>query len=348
MVRPRPLFSLLVIRGFMLSPKELLDSAGIKYKETSTNLICSCLNPGHIDKKPSMSIHKQTGQFRCFSCQEKGGIKKLYFLVTGRYYKNELDQWSNTHVFPTKRDKEKTISEIKVVGNIYNPLKKKEIRDWLFNYGIENDQFIIDREITYSVYSEMIASHLLVQNPRIEFTKIRDRICSPIYKNNLKINVEARTYLDETPKVLYIKGGSVETFYNWDFINKDKNVIITEGVKGLWRVWNVEQNVIAMFHNLPTDVQIKMLEEIKGNIIFFFDNDRGAKGDQEKKVDGTYQVLLEKLSEETKRRLFWVMSKKEGNDPNDCSYKEIEDLLKKPFSYGVDPNLIYRKRERLV
>jgi DNA primase len=52
--------------------KNLLTSAGITiHKETPTHFIIKCLNPSHADSHPSLSIKKDTGQFKCFSCDMK-------------------------------------------------------------------------------------------------------------------------------------------------------------------------------------------------------------------------------------------------------------------------------------
>jgi DNA primase len=332
--------------------KNLLTSAGITiHKETPTHFIIKCLNPSHADSHPSLSIKKDTGQFKCFSCDMKGGYSKLYFLVTGKDYNKKrvsLD-WLSTKI-KKKEENKKILPEVKIIGTLHDPLKNNEIRNWLFINGIENDNFIKERNITYSICTQMIAEHLVQENPLIKYTEMQYRICSPIYKENKLINVEGRTYLDKVPKILYVKGGTVDSLYNFEYIDKTKDVIITEGTKGLWRVWNVNKNVVSMFHNLPTESQIKMFQEIKGNLIFFLDNDSGGKGKIVKGKEilkGTYQILLEQ-SEELKKRTLWVMSKKEKNDPNDCSYEEIETLLKKPFRLAVDPNFIYKKREVLI
>jgi DNA primase len=282
-----------------------------------------------------MSIHKDKGIFHCFSCGIKGGYPSLYTLITG----SPLHEKNNEHFrFPTVR-KSSEYPSIKTVGNLYNPLHNSDIREWLRINGVEDDTFIKDYDITYSRYSEMIADILIIDDPHVSYTKMKERICSPIIHDGKTINVEGRTVIQEEPKVLYVKGGCVETLYNWDRIDKGKDIIIVEGIKDLWRVWNVNKNVVAMFHNLPTEKQLIMFREVKGELIFFLDNDHGGKGVIDKTGncirDGTFQ----KVKKELNRSFKWVMPKGEGNDPNDCSYSEIERLLKNPHTDKLNPNI---------
>jgi DNA primase len=314
---------------------DLLSHHHIPYIQSGNNVLIRCLNPSHKDTRPSMSIHKDKGIYQCFSCGVKGGYPALYKLITG-YSLYEKDDIQTR--FPTVR-KPSEYSSIKTVGNLYNPLHNPDIMEWLRINGVEDDCFIRDYGMTYSKYTEMIADNLIIDDPQVSYTKMRERICSPIIHDGKTINVEGRTVINEEPKVLYVKGGSVETLYNWNRIDKEKDVIIVEGIKDLWRVWNVEKNVVAMFHSLPTKKQFEMLNEVKGNLIFFLDNDHGGKGVIDKIGtcirDGTFQ----KVKKELNRSFRWIMPKGEGNDPNDCSYSEIERLLKNPHTDKLNPNI---------
>ena len=49
---------------------DFLDKNKITYTKTGTNFVmCSCLNPKHVDKKPSFSLNLSTGYGICFGCQ---------------------------------------------------------------------------------------------------------------------------------------------------------------------------------------------------------------------------------------------------------------------------------------
>ena len=324
----------------MTDIKFLLESHGIDCsKESSSHIIIKCLNPAHSDNKPSMSIRKSDGVFQCWSCGYTGNYNKLHRLVTGESVKeNEKESWSRSiHI----KKKTSIIPSIKVIGNLYNPLENKQIREFLRNVGIYSDDFIKDYGITYSHYSEMIAEHLIGTN--VEYTKMKNRICTPIYKDGKLINMEGRVYepLEElpegTPKILYVRGGSVDTLYNWENIDKSKPVVTTESVKNFWKIWNVYPNTVALFHAIPTKTQLEMLEEV--DIIHFGDNDAGflgekaSKGKPERK--GTMQVLAEKRNKDFK--ICWDRRKHpngKGYDANDCTLDEIKEHLNKAIDYS--------------
>lgn len=337
----------------MLTPKDLLISYNIKIeRESSTHIVCRCLNPHHNDSNPSFSIRKADGYFKCFGCKLQGGYKKLYWLVTGEGLTGEDNvslTWNrNIH----KVEKRKELPEIVTIGTLQDPLKNKDIRKFLYNNGIYSDDFIKDYDISYSVYTEMIAKHL-INVPNMKYTGMTNRICTPIVKENKLINVEGRIYnkIEElpegTPKVLYVKGGSVEHLYNWENIDKTKPVVTTESVKNFWKIWNVYPNTVALFHAIPSEYQLTLLEEV--DIIHFGDNDEGFFG---KYVEGqivrkgTLQALAESYSKDFK--ICYDKRKHpngKGYDANDCTLEEIKNHINKAIYYS---DYIDRKPKRII
>lgn len=143
------------------------------------------------------------------------------------------------------------------------------------------------------------------------------------------VNVEGRTYVGASPKVLYVGGGSVQTLYNWQFINPEEDLVVVEGIKGLWRVWNVFPNIVSMFHAIPSQVQLKMLNSVKGRIILFRDNDEAG----EKSAVALNQGLEKEI-----KVCYSLKKDKDGKgyDPNDCTLKEIEVLIKNAKLFSED------------
>lgn len=304
--------------------EQLLRSNNIKIeRQTSSHLIIRCLSPTHNDSSPSLSIRKSDGYFKCFGCDLHGGPRKLYNLITGKYLNADPTLYFKP---PIVREEQDIIyPEIKIYGSTLNPLANPEIRSWLYTNGIESNQFIKDREVQYSEYTEMGVKN----SPTRETTRMVERICSPIYVDGKLINVEGRTYNGASPKVLYVKGGSVQTLYNWQFIDPTKDLVVVEGIKGLWRVWNVFPNVVSMFHAIPSEHQLKLLNTVKGNIILFRDNDEAG----EKSA-----VAMNRGLEKEIKVCYSLKKHKDGKgyDPNDCSLKEIEVLITKAKLFSED------------
>lgn len=316
--------------------QELLDQFSIDYTENSTHFKCKCLNKYHDDSSPSFYIRKDDGLFHCFGCKIKGNYNQLYKLITGNNFIYDSSQtWSKPTLKSIVHVED---PEIEIIGSLKDPLKNTDIRKYLHSIGIYSDTFIKDRNITYSVYSEMIAKHLMSSN--VPYTKMRERITIPIYKKDKLINVEGRIYipkeeqLEGTPKTLYVRGGSTQYLYNWDYIDLNSDIVLVEGIKDFFKVWNIYSNTVSMFHNFISESQAELLNQCKGNIIVFIDNDVGGWGsyDENGKLvrDGTLQSCEQLLNKEFK----FTYHPKEGKDPNDCSLKEIDILLSKAKYYN--------------
>ena len=62
----------------MIDIERVLDTLGIEYRGGGTNNFkIICVNPAHKEMKPSMYIHKETGQLHCFGCDYTGSLFTL-------------------------------------------------------------------------------------------------------------------------------------------------------------------------------------------------------------------------------------------------------------------------------
>lgn len=302
----------------MVDVEELLAKYCVEIKsETRTEYLVRCINPEHIDKNASMYIRKDDGVFHCFGCQLSGGYKKLESILSGKAiddigfnpYRN-----SSRYLEARRRNsyKEEIPSPITIVGKKYDPLESPKVMAYLRKCGIYNDQFIKDYGLFYCKCAHMyVGDHYSDEN---KITMI-DRICTPVYQNGILINVEGRSYTGQIPKVLYPIGSKIIGLYNWDHIDREKDVVLVEGIKDLWKVYNCYTNVVSMFHCIPSPSQIKQLKEVKGSIIAFIDNDHGG--------GETLCALRKELGFKFKV----CKSSIEGADPNDCSIEEIAWLI---------------------
>jgi len=336
----------------------LLTQYNIDYKVSGKDqILCNCLNPYHDDSSPSMSIRISDGVFHCFGCGIKGGYAKLYSLITNKPYQyNNKDLWKMPLLKKTKSTTTpKKDVHIKIFGTLKDPLKNKVIRDKLFTMGILSDSFIKENEITYSEYTEMIAEHLL-ENTDISYTKMVNRICIPIYNENGDlVNVEGRTYKNKEDlhekerKVLYVTGGITDVLYNWKKIDTSADIVVVEGIKDYWKVWNVYNNTVPLLGNILKDYQAQLLNSVTGNIILFLDNDEGGFGKYDDKgnlkVKGMLQYFKEKLNKDFKICYNPIY----GKDPNDTDISQIKFLLKNAkYEQEVEINRLFVTKRKIV
>ena len=333
-----------------INPEELLSSHGIEYKSHGDSLKCYCFF--HDETNASFSINKTGGYYYCFSCGAKGSIFNLYELVTGERLKIDSKtysnyQWNRNYGKQKKQERiDNTDIEIKVFGKLLPVLENKEIRKWLYDFGLEDDQYITDRQITYSPYTEMVSNDFLLDTS-IEYTKIANRVTIPIYKNGRIINYECRTYVGHKPKVLYPRGGLKTTVYGWEWIDSTKDLIVTEGIKNSWKIQNINSNVVALMGNQILDEQAEMLNSVEGTIIAFLDNDGGGLGRYDEKgkfIPGMLQNLEAKLTKEFRV----CYNPIEGADATDTEYSLIEKLISKakPYNEILVDSVISKKEVR--
>ena len=325
--------------------KELLDKHNIHYIESGSSIKCLCLNPMHNDKHiGSFSIDKEKKLAYCFSCGFSANIYTLNKLLGESISNSDFHSYKFTRPLrPIERKIE--YPNPKIIGKLLNPFENTQVMDFLNSIGIYSEEFIRQYDITYTNYSEMIAENLYGDSDT-EYTKMKDRICIPIRHNNQIINYECRTVINEIPKIKYVKGCSMQTLFNFENIDTSKTVVLTESVKNLCKIWNVYPNVVAMFHAIPSDVQIKMLNQCD-NLIFFADNDAGSFGEIKdgKLKKGGIQALADNYKKDFRvcydKRTYWKrnpetgLNERKGFDANDCTLDEIENHISKAVSYKL-------------
>lgn len=300
------------------------------YKKDRKEAKIRCLNPDHNDKNPSCFINIKTGQFYCFSCGFGGGIKKLESL-----FNDSTLSASDIYAGKTAIDEEEEIYKPRIVGQTL-PVWESEDKQFFESIGGTE-------ELAKTFNIQAVKSHAVLTNTSVKDSNIitiQHRIITPITKDGEIINYECRTTNGSEPKVLYAKACAMNSLFNYENIDFNKPVILTESIKNLYKIWQVNHNVIAMFHAIPTDEQLEMLSKIK-TLIFFADYDGGSLGKFYTDKSGTEHFKdggIQKLIQEYKGDLYACCQKikyqkgdkVKGYDANDCSLEEIKHLIARP------------------
>ena len=299
----------------------LLSSHGIKYQKKGNIIKCLCPNPTHNDRSiGSFSFDTLKGVGHCFACGYSCNIFSLNKILgeKGNYNKNYNYEFSKS-LRPKKE--ELKYSKPIVYGKLYDPFTSNEVMNFLHSIGW-SDEFIEEKEVKYCRYCEMIAEDL-INDPDEDNTLMSNRIVIPIYRNGQLINYECRSFDGNPIKVKYVNGCRVNYIYNYENIDLNKEVVLTESMKNLGKGWNVTKNIISSFGNQLTDIKLEMLNKIP-NLIVFSDYDDGGK------------TMLQKLKNNYEGNLRVTFNPKryrdkdgelKGKDMNDCSIEEIEFYL---------------------
>ena len=310
--------------------KSILTTKGIKYIDCGKSLKVKCFNPSHNDKNPSCYIDLNKGLWHCFSCGASGNFITMQKILLGKVERRDDIFTFNE---PLRKNEEIKYPNIKIIGKLKNPKENSEIMKFLNSIGVYKEEFIDKYNIQYTTYSEMISEELY-NDENSNPTKMMNRICVPIYHENKLINMECRTFKGEKPKVKYVKGGSTNTLFNWENIDKNKRVVVVGADKNFFKMWNVYPNSVAMFHCIPTEQQMKMLNECK-EICLFADNDKAGLEDSPNKINKGYKGKFYITHDSRTYEIYEDGEyKTKGYDCNDCSLNEIENHLSKAKLYA--------------
>lgn len=259
--------------------KQTLLLLGINYKEKGDRLYSRCPNPYHQDIHPSWSIDKHKGIYNCYSCGFKGNIFTLVKELTGQsFYEFMKIQDISSFVFSSTLSNssytppnfgETRFNEVAIEGALHDVHESDIVMNYLKSRGV-NDTFINDLGIKYCTLAKFNKKTYI------------ERVCIPIYENHKLISMEGRDYTrSQKVKVLYPKGGSVNTLFNIDNLDRKKLLIIVEGIFDTVKIYqHITKNVTCTFGSNITPRQRQLINEFD-EVAVMSDND--AAGDKMRK-----------------------------------------------------------------
>lgn len=305
--------------------EDLLNSHGIEYEKKGYKIWCLCPNPNHNDAHIgsfSYDLKKNLGY--CFACGCGVNLISFNRMLGEKVEKDYL--YNVTWLKQLGSKKKVTDYEMPIVyGDLYDPFYNKRVLDFLHGIGFSDD-FIIDKKIGYCKYCEMISENLIDGSERP--TVMKNRICIPIFKDGALVNYECRTFDKAERKVKYVKGCSSNLLYNYENINLNEDVVLTESIKNLGKGWNVTKNIISSFGNQITDLKLEFLNKIP-SLIAFLDYDDGGLTMLNRLIEG-YEGKLRVTF--CPKKYYDSEGNQKGKDMNDCSLDEIRYYLQNTMS----------------
>ncbi len=332
--------------------------------------------PFHEDHSPSMSVSKEKGIFKCFSCG-----------ATGNVFKFVSDYENISFVEAVKKIAEKV--GIPLTGNIDIKKEKKNIQEYkimemsalffqnnlMTKRGEEAIKYLKDRNLDELVIKEFQIGLSLDKNSLHKFLKQQykdsdltnlglinqkgvnaydtfiNRIIFPIHDlNGEVVGFTGRTYLPDSlpPKylnsketVIFKKGNILFNYHRAaSAIRLEKKLIIVEGNMDAIRMYvNGIKNTIALMGTSLTTFQIKEIKKMRVPVILMLDNDEAG-------LTATYQVgeLLEKENISVN-----VVRLSGEKDPDDYIIKngieQIKENIKNAISF-LEFKLSYFKKNK--
>ena len=250
--------------------KTLILSLGITAEDKGHYFMGPCPSGNHMDKTPSWTLYKDTGHHVCYSCGFSGSINHLVKSLSGKGIVEFCDL-GEMESFIFKNHKVATPSEAKgfpikknqmvIEGAVHNVFDDEVVMEYLKGRHI-NKQFIDDFSLFY------------MKNGKINGTPIANRVLIPIVYDHKRISIEARDYTNnQKKKVIYPKGGTVNTLFNFDNLDKNELLYLCEGIMDIPLIYsNVTKNVTCTFGVNITNTQKEMLKQFP-KVCLFLDDD---------------------------------------------------------------------------
>ena len=299
-----------------ISLDQLLPYLYLDKLEEKEDYYTACC-PVHKEKHPSFVIYKNTYHCRCFSCGYNNSIFDLIKDLNGKSANSLLGINNNfkNYLFdkPIQNKVNKKVIHnknkiIKLYGEIKEVFSNNEVMSYLNRKNITN-KFITDFKIKY--FNRLKIDIIDKESNNIITRNFKNRLLIPIAYKNKIINYELRDYTGTSKKkVLYVKSCPLNILFNIDNLDRDKPLLLTEGIFDLSFIYNyISTNCTSVLGISLTNRQIDFLNEFK-EIVLFPDNDERGEGF----ISKLYEVL---------ERDFYIAKIKNFSDPGESSLENL-------------------------
>lgn len=265
----------------------LLNDGDIKYRGVPNHkgwldILC----PVHSDRHfGNAYINVYSGVIKCFACGYVGHIAKHVSITSRSLTRNKSSGIIfDSNVFESRNGLEllDTFSikckEIDVDKNYYC-ISRNLTKDWV--------EYFCAKEVCGGYYDGYMVVPIYYNNNIVtyEYRKLyeyerlsvvygSDKSLEDLrllYKNDSNFK---DSYLDK-PKVLYPKNGRIvkDIIFNYDRLDKDKDLYIFEGVTSTAKKFNESKNVTCTFGSVVSNKQIELLRQFNNNKIVVIDED---------------------------------------------------------------------------
>lgn len=269
--------------------EDVVSNLGIKFRRVGDSIKACC--PFHSENTPSWTMETvEPYRYQCFGCKAKGNIFSLYYRKTGKSLYKALGIDKADYVFQSTVPKVRQFEEKKekrifsINGNFFDPLKNQEVMRYLI--GRNPAEPITEEFITYYGIKYCLEVEINKPNEEVDGTFFYNRLCIPITENGNLVSMEGRSFNGAEPKVLYPKNTLVETLFDIDRLDREKPLLLAEGIFHLPTLFKAGyRNISCVFGASIADRQLELLREFE-EIWYFPDNDRAGKAALETLIRG--------------------------------------------------------------
>lgn len=299
--------------------------------ESGSFIRCCC--PIHKgNDNTAFSINVETSLWRCFTGDECGGGDIYTFIekIEGVKFKDAVKILAN-------------ILEVNIDNMIIAQRKssyQKELENWMKfvekkkkRNTSARKEFVVKEEMLplkkYRHFSEKTLRHfgasfikkLEYINSKDELSITYDRICCPIYVDDIMVGISLRkTKAKEKVKWLHLPTGLGvgNLVYNIEACKEYDEIIICEGMFDVWSYYQAGiKNAVCVFGSKITEEQYKILFRTGKDIVLSFDGD-----------DAGLKATKQAVELFRNKCLIYMIKFEEGVDPGSLSEEELLNLYK--------------------
>lgn len=298
-----------------MTTEEVLQKCNIQYEDKGNRYTACC--PFHSEKTPSFSIYKDGGNWKCFGCGKQGKLSELLLELTGEeiHYKPQYKI-----IEDNSKKRSLRYTDYQIDGEFLNIFDNQFVLEYCWSIGFTNS-FIEFFDIKYFKKAAFIFDD---SEPKYYY----NRIVVPCKLNGKIYNYECRDYTRRSSKkVLYPRQAENDFLFNFDNIDKNKELIVVEGIKGLSKIWSYySTNVVSTFGKTLKENQKEQLLLCK-NIVRLPDND-------ENKIDSKTGLPRDNVMSTTNEmdsfypdEYYIAYIPYKGFDPNNLTLGQIREVM---------------------
>lgn len=311
--------------------------------------------PFHADHSPSMSVSREKGIFKCFSCGATGNVFKFVSEYENLTFPEAVQKIAekigvslsvkNERKQITKNEIEYKIMELSNLFYQNNLMTEKgeKARNYLESRGLNEEiqkEFQIGLALEKNSLSEflhqkkydnsyLISLGLLNQKNEYFYDTFNNRIIFPIHNlNGEVVGFTGRVYLPDSSPPKYLNSKETVIFkkghilFNYhrakDKIRLEKKVILVEGNMDAIRMFACGfQNTIALMGTSLTAYQMKEIKKLRVPVILMLDNDEAG-------LTATYQLGMNLEKEEIATTVVRLSGEK---DPDEYLLKNGSEAM---------------------
>lgn len=298
-----------------MTTEEVLQKCNIQYQDKDDRYTACC--PFHSEKTPSFSIYKDGGNWKCFGCGKQGKLSELLLELTG-----EQVQYKPQYKIVDGTSKKRSLryTDYQIDGEFLNIFDNQFVLEYCWSIGFTN-KFIEAFDIKYFKKAAFIFDD---SEPKYYY----NRIVIPCKLDGKIYNYECRDYTRRSSKkVLYPRQAENDFLFNFDSIDKSKELVVVEGIKGLAKVWSYySTNVVSTFGQVLKENQKEQLLLCK-NIVRMPDNDENKIDEKTGEKRDNVMSAIEEMDSFYPDEYSIACIPYVGFDPNNLTLGQIQEVM---------------------